>query len=174
MLKMRRFRRPEDQSRIRIAISLRRVDARDVPASAQAPLVPVSSGSVSASGPGPSQKKRKAAFQAAYGSQKPSTAQPSQSQPSASTSQMGRNATQAIVVEDEVEEVVPEDQPIDELYVTLRTSIVGVQYYKGMFSSRYVFGPFICRRLNQLWVIGLVGEGEEVRIVREPQNRYDR
>ncbi len=35
------------------------------------------------------------------------------------------------MVEDEVEEVVPEDQPIDELYFTMRTNVVGIQYYKG-------------------------------------------
>ncbi|KAI0688029.1 SNF2 family N-terminal domain-containing protein [Cytidiella melzeri] len=152
--------RSEDQSRVRIATGLRRVDHRDVPVSAKGPAAPIgaSVSSSSASGPGPSQKKRKAAFEATFGSQS-SAPQPSQShvraEPQASASTQPatqiRNSTQAIVVEDEVEEVVPDDQPIDELYCTLRTSIVGIQYYKG-----------------------LVGEGEEVNIVRDPQNKYDR
>ena len=55
------------------------------------------------------------------------------------------------IAEDEAEEVPPPEDTIEELYVMLRTSIVGVQYYKG-----------------------LVGPGEEVRLVRQPNNQYDR
>ena len=151
--------RPEDQSRIRIAISLRRVDPGDIPPSAKAPLartnsIPASQASQGASTstpitgtatgavstPGASQKKRKAAFEASFGSQ-PNVPQPSQSQtqahaqvrPVVGTQVIGRGShpSQAIVVEDEVEEDVPDDQPIDELYCTFRTNIVGIQYYKG-------------------------------------------
>ncbi|KAI0344734.1 hypothetical protein BDW22DRAFT_1354880 [Trametopsis cervina] len=138
--------RPEDQSRIRIAVGLRRVDPRDIPESAKAPAASTSAASASASGPGPSQKKRKAAFEAAYGSQ-PTLPQP----PGGTSATQGTSRAEAIMLDDDDEEVVPDDQPIDELYVTLRTNIVGIQYYKG-----------------------LVGEGEEVRLIREPTNRYDR
>ncbi|KAF8829135.1 hypothetical protein HHX47_DHR3000519 [Lentinula edodes] len=44
-----------------------------------------------------------------------------------------------------------EEEVLDELIVSLNTQVVGIQYYKG-----------------------LVGPGEEVILVREPSNRYDR
>ncbi|KAI0276598.1 SNF2 family N-terminal domain-containing protein [Russula aff. rugulosa BPL654] len=43
------------------------------------------------------------------------------------------------------------DEQVDELYGTLSSNVVGVQYYKG-----------------------LVDVGEQVRLIREPNNRYDR
>ncbi|KAI0093185.1 SNF2 family N-terminal domain-containing protein [Irpex rosettiformis] len=168
--------RSEDQTRVRIAISLRRVNPQDVPPSAKAPASTTASQDASGSAAAsiPSQKKRKAAFEASYRSQQgipqpgqsqsqtPTLAQvparvqmqmqtQSQSQTRPQATGRGSNASQAIVVEDEVEEVVPDDQPIDELYVTMRINVVGIQYYEG-----------------------LVGEGEEVRIVRDPLNKYDR
>lgn len=101
-----------------MAIGLRRVDFADVPASAKASLTAA----------GPSQAKRKAAFeakQAAAGS----------SQPSGSSSQqrpghLAHAPTAAEIEEDEVVEVVPEES-IDELYTMFNTNVVGVQYYKG-------------------------------------------
>jgi hypothetical protein len=49
---------------------------------------------------------------------------------------------------DDIIEIV---EPIEELYTILKTKIVGLQYYRG-----------------------LVGAGQEVNIVREPTNKYDR
>lgn len=104
---------------MRIAVSLRHVDARDIPATAKTTSVtaPLSSASATASVPGPSQKKRKAAYEAAFGSQTSvpqlSLSQtPGQIQQQTKTpgSQVGSrvgSARQVIVVEDEVEEVVP-------------------------------------------------------------------
>ncbi|KAG2362277.1 SNF2 family N-terminal domain-containing protein [Suillus spraguei] len=61
-------------------------------------------------------------------------------------------ATTYNIVDDEDDEVIfVEPDSVDVLYCTLSSSIVGVQYYNG-----------------------LVGPGEEVRLVREPQNKYDR
>ncbi|KAJ7072219.1 SNF2 family N-terminal domain-containing protein [Mycena amicta] len=53
------------------------------------------------------------------------------------------------ISEDDEDDVEP-DEPLDELYTTLQSQVVGVQYYNG-----------------------LVGPGEEVRLIREPLNQYD-
>ena len=54
-------------------------------------------------------------------------------------------------LEEEDVEDFPEEESRDELYVMLKTNVVGIQYYKG-----------------------LVGPGEEVLLVRQPHNQYDR
>lgn len=60
--------------------------------------------------------------------------------------------TMAQEVEEEQEEInAYEEEPRDELYCVLNSKIVGVQYYTGM-----------------------VGPGEEVNLIREPHNKYDR
>ncbi|EMD31673.1 hypothetical protein CERSUDRAFT_88802 [Gelatoporia subvermispora B] len=121
--------RPEDQAKVRLAVGLRRIDPADVPESAKPLVIPSSSSSPA---PSQSQRKRKAEEAALSSSQR------SQS----------RSSQDVIEIDDED---VPEDEAVDELYVMLKTSIVAVQYYKG-----------------------LVGPGEEVRLVREPHNKYDR
>ncbi|PIL34185.1 transcription factor [Ganoderma sinense ZZ0214-1] len=139
---------PADQSKVRLAVGLRRIDSADVPATAKDPAL---------STPGPSQKKRRLQYEASFGSQNspPSSSQPSSSQPSSSQPLRRISGPPLSQIAQPVEEVEIEDEPEeesrDELYVMLRTSIVGVQYYKG-----------------------LVGPGEEVSLVREPHNRYDR
>lgn len=130
----RRFphRRPEDQAKIRFAVGLRQVDPKDVPPSAKTPAT----AGPSAAKAGPSQLKRKAEFEAKYGSQQPAASKsiPSQSKAQALSTQtqhLRGLVNKPIIVDDEEEENVPDDAPIDELYVTSRTNIVGVQYYKG-------------------------------------------
>lgn len=61
-----------------------------------------------------------------------------------------------------------EDEPPEELYTTLSTSIVGVQYYKGYMRQKIVV------RLTLTLRLGLVGYGEQVKLVREPTNPFDR
>ena len=61
-----------------------------------------------------------------------------------------------------------EDEPPEELYTTLNTNIVGVQYYKGYMRQNIGFTTHINVRL------GLVGYGEQVKLGREPSNQYDR
>ncbi|KAI0356200.1 hypothetical protein OH77DRAFT_1423798 [Trametes cingulata] len=148
---------PADQSKIRLAIGLLRVDPSDVPPTAKAVDAALST-------PDPSQRKRKAQYEASLAASQgtpPSSSQPSLSQPSSSqppSSQPLRRISglpagvsfSQPVYEDEAEDL-PEEESRDELYVMLKTSIVGVQYYKG-----------------------LVGPGEEVILVREPHNKYDR
>ncbi|TFK54077.1 hypothetical protein OE88DRAFT_1695204 [Heliocybe sulcata] len=131
--------RIEDQHRIRRAVATRRIDPADIPASAKPP--PTHAGP---SAGGPSQKKRKAALnasQAAAGTYR--AAAPGNATPRAVEIDLTQN--------EEIEDDASEEESRDELYCTMSTSIVGVQYYKG-----------------------LVGPGEEVRLVREPNNRYDR
>lgn len=116
--------RPEDQSKIRLAVGLRRVDPADIPASANAPVA----ASAAPSTPGPSQKKRKAAFEAVGATASPSrTRAPASAQPVRHI--VEPTATQ--IAEDEAVEEVAQDESVDELIVSMRASIVGVQYYKG-------------------------------------------
>ena len=78
---MDHFYRPEDQSKIRLAIGLRRVDAEDVPETAKhRQVAPTSTG--------PSQRKRKLEYEASFGSEgsPPSSSQPGSSQPLSRTS----------------------------------------------------------------------------------------
>ncbi|TCD63046.1 hypothetical protein EIP91_006059 [Steccherinum ochraceum] len=138
----------EDQSKIRLAVGLRRVDPEDIPASAKAPSSTIGAAPLT---PGPSQKQRKAAFQAAQAA----GASPSQSQsrPASSAQPLRRivEPTATQIAEDEAASAdVPQDDSVDEEIVSMRASVVGIQYYKG-----------------------LVGMGEEVRLIREPRNRYD-
>ncbi|KAF7361792.1 DNA repair protein rad5 [Mycena venus] len=121
---------PADKKKIRDAISARRVDPSDVPVTARA--------SAQVANPAPSQKRRRAEFEASQG------ASSSQS----SSSVLSRSQP---VAEEEEEEEVTEVEPPDELYCTMQTDVVGVQYYRGM-----------------------VGAGEEVRLTRQPTNPYDR
>ncbi|OAX42534.1 hypothetical protein K503DRAFT_847742 [Rhizopogon vinicolor AM-OR11-026] len=133
--------RPQDQARVRRAIANQRVDPADIPLTAKAAASTASHVIPSTSQPpAPSQKKRKATFEQAAHTN-------SQLKPAVPVT----NRSIIHDVDDDDEVTILEPDPIDELYCTLRTSIVGVQYYKG-----------------------LVGPGEEVRILREPHNKYDR
>ncbi|KZT00465.1 uncharacterized protein LAESUDRAFT_553779 [Laetiporus sulphureus 93-53] len=141
--------RPEDQSKIRMAIGLRRIDTADIPESAKAPNA-VNTADAASSSQGPSQKKRKAAAEAATPVSQLSSQQP-QPGPSQPLRHLTQNPASQTIEDEQDDDVVEIEDPKDELYCTLKTSIVGVQYYKG-----------------------LVGPGEQVRLVREPNNKYDR
>ncbi|KZT19055.1 hypothetical protein NEOLEDRAFT_1142558 [Neolentinus lepideus HHB14362 ss-1] len=129
----------EDQHKIRRAVAIRQIDPADIPASAK----PSPATQAKSSGGAPSQKKRRAAFEASQTATSSKSFVPSTS----AVRTVGIDLTQ----NEELEDDAPDEESRDELYCTMGTSIVGVQYYKG-----------------------LVGHGEEVRLVREPQNRYDR
>ncbi len=117
--------RPEDQQKIRLAVGLRRVDPSDVPETAKG----IATGDGNA-GPGPSQKKRKAAFEAAMASSQGSSQHRTQPASSQGPRQIAGPSVSQFPAE--VEEVIPEqDEIIDELYCSYNTNIVGVQYYKG-------------------------------------------
>lgn len=150
---------PADQQKIRHAITTRRIDPADVPETAKSPdLSQINALTASTQGPTPT--KRKAEFQA---SQVASSSQTSQSAPRSSQS-----GNQSYTFEDE-EEDTPEEESKDELYCMLTTNVVGVQYYKGMPKQSVPN-----RLITNAFLSGLVGPGEEVSLVREPQNQYDR
>ncbi|KAJ7780541.1 SNF2 family N-terminal domain-containing protein [Mycena maculata] len=146
-----------DQKKIRTAISTRRVDPGDIPATAR-PMTSIQGQHGSAA---PNQKQRKAEFEAMSSSPaQSSSAAPSQkkrraefeaSQGSSSWSPSKKLGYIPRVDEEVVEEdETPEVEVADELIVSMRAQVVGIQYYQG-----------------------LVGPGEEVRMNREPTNPYD-
>ncbi|CDO69292.1 hypothetical protein BN946_scf184976.g11 [Trametes cinnabarina] len=146
---------PADQSKIRLAVGLRRVDPADIPPTAKAQDSAFST-------PGPSQRKRKFRYEASLSQGSPptssqsfvpppSSSQPSLSQPLRRISGLSPGIPYSQRYQEEEVEDIPEEESRDELYVMLKTNVVGVQYYKG-----------------------LVGPGEEVILQREPHNKYDR
>jgi SWI/SNF-related matrix-associated actin-dependent regulator of chromatin subfamily A3 len=116
--------RPQDQVKVRRAIANQRVDPADIPLSARAAAPTIAHVTPSTSqAPALRQKKRKAAFdQAAHTNSQSGSAGPAVPA-----------TTRSIIhdIDDDDEVTIIEPDPVDELYCTLRTSIVGVQYYKG-------------------------------------------
>ena len=113
-----------------MAVGLRRVDPQDVPDSAK--RTGVATSSAVASQPGPSQKKRKAESEAQHGTQ-PNARPLAPSQAlNTQTQHLRQLVNHPIVIDDGTDdEDEPEDAVAEELYVTLRTNVVGVQYYTG-------------------------------------------
>ncbi|KAI0049881.1 hypothetical protein FA95DRAFT_1588021 [Auriscalpium vulgare] len=177
--------RAEDQKKVRMALAMRRIDPADVygaaeaavpmpsssqtasqPPSSQPPMSsqppassqpslsqPASSqpGSSTPSGPGPSQKKRKAMYEAQFGASQPSMTQPTATGSSSYHGVRRPNAPAGTTWEEGAEDDQPDAEPIDELYCTMVSKVVGIQYYNG-----------------------LVDAGEQVRLIREPQNKFDK
>jgi SWI/SNF-related matrix-associated actin-dependent regulator of chromatin subfamily A3 len=107
--------RPADQSKIRLALSLKRIDPADIPASARVSTSVRATSSL----PSSSQRSRKRTVtQAGFES---------------SSVNQNLSATQ----EQQDEEVV-EEEVVDELYCQFASKVVGVQYYTGtsIFSLR--------------------------------------
>lgn len=165
--------RAEDQRKVRMALATRRIDPADIPESARPGPLPgppaLNTPSSSQAGPassqvtappssqvtaptssqtaptssqqgaaGPSQKKRKAALEAAMAA----GAGPSQhvAHPPVRRMQGPGNTTW----EEGAEEDVPEEDPVDELYCTMSSSVVGLQYYKGAYVSFRVVLVRLC------------------------------
>jgi SWI/SNF-related matrix-associated actin-dependent regulator of chromatin subfamily A3 len=108
-----------------------RVDPADVPLTAKVATPSAAHVTPSTSQtPALRQKKRKAAFEQAA----PSNSRLSSGKPAV------RTATRPIMYDDEDDDEVTiiEHDSVDVLYCTLRTSIVGVQYYKGESFCRFV------------------------------------
>jgi SWI/SNF-related matrix-associated actin-dependent regulator of chromatin subfamily A3 len=135
--------RPNDQSKIRLAISLQRIDPVDVPVTVRGKPVRITPSVASTS----QNHRKRTALEAGF--------------ESASTD---RNLT--ATQEPPEEEVVDEDVA-DELYCTMVAKVVGIQYYTGT-------SPCFLLMTQLTLLIGLVGPGEEVRLIREPHNPYDR
>ncbi|KAI9463683.1 SNF2 family N-terminal domain-containing protein [Lactarius psammicola] len=133
----------EDQARVRLALKQRRVDPANDPSSSQP--VPQPSQQTSTQMPTPNEKKRKAVTVSDV-IQSQNVAAPSPTQAAVRRAAIGGAAWEEGADADEVVE-----QQVDELFCTLSSNVVGVQYYKG-----------------------LVDVGEQVRLIREPHNKYDR
>lgn len=116
-------------------------------------------------------KKRKASFiePSFTSTSKTSTAVPATLAPRVPNAIYQPTASQMIEVAEEADADEPEeDEPPEELYTTLNTNIVGVQYYKGYMRRNLVVRFVLTPRL------GLVGYGEQVKLERQPSNQYDR
>lgn len=108
---------PDDKGKVRLAVGLRRVDPADVPATAKAAPPQPSTANVN---------KRKA-----------NDAMPSSAQAASSSSSRLNPSLGRIPYRVDEEDNAGSNDTVDELYCTLRTNIVGVQYYKGSLLSQY-------------------------------------
>ncbi|KAG5648541.1 hypothetical protein DXG03_003152 [Asterophora parasitica] len=128
----------EDQQKIKLAASLRRIDSGDIPESAKARPAPTPS----ASSERPSQRKRKAEQDRLLAYQgTPSSSPLTATLPSAPGHLTLPTATQ--IAEDEQIEEAPTEEAKDELYCTMHTNVVGIQYYKGILSIIWPVGFLI-------------------------------
>lgn len=109
--------RPSDQQKIRLAISLRRIDPADIPETAKGKVLNPTAATPN-TGSGPTSLKRKAPLEAKSVVSQHSA--PVVSFPSASQA-----------VEEEVEEDFVDEETKDEIYCTMATNVVGIQYYRG-------------------------------------------
>lgn len=110
-----------DQAKIRLALAQRHVDPADVPESAKVPAALASSvPSSSQSAPRTSQKRSSDALDQ------------SSSQRSSGTV-LGPSSSRIIDLSDEENAEEPSsEEDRDELYVALKTKVVGIQYYHGL------------------------------------------
>ncbi|TDL17295.1 hypothetical protein BD410DRAFT_794458 [Rickenella mellea] len=146
--------RDDERKKVLQAISVRRIDPSDIPESAKA--VSMSQANTASSNTQQSNgKKRKSDSDSTQVAYAPGSSQASSSYGGSAMrpSQTGGRASEMSLTQMEAEDVEDdvEEDAKDELYVMMNASIVGVQYYNG-----------------------LVGPGEEVSLVREPHNKYDR
>jgi SWI/SNF-related matrix-associated actin-dependent regulator of chromatin subfamily A3 len=156
--------RAEDRERVHLALKRRRVDTTDLaesPSSSQP--IPQPSQITSTQTPVPSTTKRKA-DSVPGPSRDRNMATPSPTQAAARQAAMGGAAWEEGA---DAEEFVEEQ--VDELYCTISSSVVGIQYYKGASCTISFREP-----VTLVCITGLVDAGEQVRLIREPQNKYDR
>jgi SWI/SNF-related matrix-associated actin-dependent regulator of chromatin subfamily A3 len=109
-----RLNSPQDQQKIHLAISLRRVDPADIPSTARS----VQPTRVATKAKSNEKRKRKADEQISLSSTAASASQsvtPTLAQPS----------------EEDMNEELAEEEVRDELYCTMHTNVVGIQYYQG-------------------------------------------
>lgn len=136
--------RSADQSKIRLAISLRRIDSGDIPASAR---VSTSVGTTpSLPGGSRDQSRRKRTV----------------SEAGFESSPIEQNSS----ISQEQQQEAAETEVVECLYCQMECNVVGIQYYTGISVSSPINGWLRMR-------LGLVGPGEEVQLTREPHNPYD-
>jgi len=131
--------RAEDKERVREALKKRSVDPKDVTGSASAssskpvPVPQPSQVTATQQSSAPSPKKRKAEADLVPGpSQTQNVVAPSPTQAAYRQAAIGGMAWEEGA---DASEVV--DQQVDELYGTLSSNVVGIQYYKGECATPY-------------------------------------
>jgi SWI/SNF-related matrix-associated actin-dependent regulator of chromatin subfamily A3 len=119
--------RTEDRARVRLALKNRRIDPADV-TGALSSLPPMSQPSqvTATRPPAPTPQKRKADT-APGPSRSQNVVAPSPTQAAARQAAIGGAAWEEGA---EIQDIV--DEQVDELYCTLSTNVVGIQYYKGV------------------------------------------
>jgi SWI/SNF-related matrix-associated actin-dependent regulator of chromatin subfamily A3 len=125
--------RTEDKERVRLALKKRRIEPADV-TGATPSLLPMSqpSQATATQPPAPSTQKRKADAEPGP-SRVQNVVAPSPTQAAARQAAIGGAAWEEGA---ETEDVV--DQQVDELYCTMSSNVVGIQYYQGMYLSHYL------------------------------------
>jgi SWI/SNF-related matrix-associated actin-dependent regulator of chromatin subfamily A3 len=151
-----------DRQKVLKAIAIRQVDPSDIPETAKfADSMKEDGLSKSISG----EKKRKTTSEVTTSPPQPAAAPPTpavalHTHPLRRTTKP--QATEVIFIDDEPEEAK------DELFCQMKTKIVGLQYYEGILIVVFIFNVLMS------FFQGLVGSGEQVRLIRQPQNQYDR
>ena len=150
--------RPADKTRIRKAVANQHVDPSDMTNSAKSM---VSSSHTASSSVNPIKRKAELIDL---------THTDDTSLQEAVLKNRARNSHSIVIdvddSDDALEEIEAEEETKDELYCVTETQVVGIQYYSGMDSNTKVLSTLTL-------YAGLVGPGEEVVLIREPQNRYD-
>lgn len=72
-----------------------------------------------------------------------------------------------MIAEEEDDAATPDDDTVDELYGFMTTEVVGIRHYRGTDLAALL-------RCILTSSAGLVGPGEEVLLVREAHNPYDK
>jgi hypothetical protein len=80
------------------------------------------------------------------------------------------------VAEEAVADEPEEDEPLERLYTTLNTSVVGVQYYKGFKVDELVLCHMLIPLGRSRWVWGTgeacSGTKQSIRQVKNPYNPF--
>ncbi|KAH6913909.1 SNF2 family N-terminal domain-containing protein [Coprinopsis sp. MPI-PUGE-AT-0042] len=144
--------RPADQQRIRMAIALRRIDPADVPASAKGQVRMQQAALSQPVRPPPmvQAQKRKAEEPPVASSSKGGMNIPKASAPLPPSVPVNNPNGARRFSEEEEDTGDTTVEEVSELYCVMQTNVVGIKYYNG-----------------------LVGNGEQVTLVREPTNRFD-
>ena len=129
-----------DQQKIRIAVSLGRIDPADIPETARVkapvrPTAPVIRHAIPSASTSTALKRKAGAVDPMALIPPPMT----------------QGTRRAMIAEEEEDAATPVEEIQDELYGQLTSEVVGIRHYRG-----------------------LVGPGEEVLLMREPTNAYDR
>ena len=124
--------RPADQSKIKLAISLLRIDSADIPPSARVCIPDIGTSSLSTK----NSLKRTGAQAGLV---------------ETTDSRNSFNVARAARAEQELVEDVVEEEVRDELYCEMATNVVGIQYYRGWCNLSVLGTGSTHRNIKVLW-----------------------